>query len=140
MTRHEVPSAVLRLIPLTTERVNLKVWLAAALLCSALLAIVIPLLNTKDPASTAEREVSYAGSGLLNCSQIVTLVTTTIEQHSVNKVLSKQLSDTLIRDNRSGKFSGVQSSSELATCSPNENGRSVMMIAIRYSTRQLLQI
>jgi hypothetical protein len=115
MTRHETPSAVVQFAPLTTERVNPKVWAAAALLGVAHLGAGSLLLTSKGAPIAAERVVSYEGSGLLNSHQIVELVRATILQHSDDKALSKQIADTLIQEDRLGDFQRVQTSEELAS-------------------------
>jgi hypothetical protein len=113
MTRHETPSAVVQFAPLTTERINPKVWAAAALLGVALLGAGSLLLTSKGAPISAERAVSY--EGLLNSHQIVELVRATILQHSDDKALSKQIADTLIQEDRLGDFQRVQTSEELAS-------------------------
>lgn len=115
MTWHETPSVVVQFAPLTTERVSPKVWAAAALLGVALLGTGGRLLRFEGSPVATERTVSYEGSKLLDSHQIVELVTMTILQHSNDKGLSKQIADTLIREDRSGDFQRAQNSEELAS-------------------------
>jgi hypothetical protein len=114
MTRHEMQSSTLHFGSLEAGHLRPQVWLGAALLGVALLATGTKLLSLKGTPHASEELVSHEGSGLLTSHEIVSLVTATILLNCKDKALSKQISETLIREDRSGDFERPKTSKELA--------------------------
>ena len=114
MTWQSTPLAALHFAPLETGYLRPKIWAAATALWLVLFGAGALFLNAKNTPVAAERSVSYAGSGLLDPHQLVSLVTATILQHSADTIMSKQIAEVLIQEDRSGDFDGVKTSKELA--------------------------